>query len=128
MVAESSVTGNIRPSFSVLSSTPRSRNQATVSAGPNRWKGPISSRDPRGKLLAICPASKQACVTLHRPPPETRTLARGCAVASWRLTSAARSASAQAIAAKNPAAPPPATSTRLPPPVVAPAATGVSSA
>ncbi len=49
IVAESSVTGNIRPSFSVLSSTPRPSNQATVSAGPKPVKGPMSSREPRGK-------------------------------------------------------------------------------
>ncbi len=48
IVDESSVTGNIRPSFSVFSSTPRCANQATVSVGPNLWKAPISSRDPLG--------------------------------------------------------------------------------
>ena len=36
MVAESSVTGNMRPSASVLSVTPRSANQAIVSRGPKR--------------------------------------------------------------------------------------------
>ena len=48
MVAESSVMGNIRPSDSVFSSTPRASNQATVSRGDQRWKAPSSSRPPRG--------------------------------------------------------------------------------
>jgi hypothetical protein len=48
MVAESSVTGNIRPSASVFKGTPRSANHATVSVGPKRWNGPISSLEPGG--------------------------------------------------------------------------------
>jgi hypothetical protein len=48
MLAESSVTGNILPSLSVFVATPRSLNQATVSAGPKRWRGPIISLEPRG--------------------------------------------------------------------------------
>src|SRR5208283_1114531 len=108
-VPESSVTGNILPSSSVFSSTPRSPNHATVSAGPNLWKGPISSLDPRGKLLANSPGSGHAWVMLHRPPPEIRTFESGRAVASWMVTSARGSASLHAIAAKKPAAPPPAT-------------------
>ena len=37
-VCEESVIGNIRPSPSVLSRTPRVSNQATVSLAWNRWK------------------------------------------------------------------------------------------
>ena len=48
MVAESSVTGNIRPSGSTLVATPRAANQSTVSRGCQRWKAPRSSRPPRG--------------------------------------------------------------------------------
>ena len=47
-------------------------------------------------------------MTLQRPPPEIRTLASGCAVASHTVTRAAGFRSAQVIAAKKPAAPPPA--------------------
>ena len=48
IVPESSVIGNIRPSGSAFSSTPRAANQATVSRGPNRFIGPINSLEPRG--------------------------------------------------------------------------------
>ena len=48
IVAESSVTGNMRPSGSVLSRTPCASNHATVSLGENRWNGEISARSPRG--------------------------------------------------------------------------------
>ena len=48
IVAESSVTGNMRPSSSTLVSTPRAANQATVSRACQRWKAPSSSRPPRG--------------------------------------------------------------------------------
>jgi hypothetical protein len=49
-----------------------------------------------------------AVVALQRPPPEIRTFASGWAVASQIVTRAAGFRSAQAIAAKKPAAPPPA--------------------
>ena len=48
MVWELSVSGNIRPSGSVLRVTPRWANQAMVSCGWKRWKAPRSSREPRG--------------------------------------------------------------------------------
>ena len=51
-------------------------------------------------------------MTLQRPPPEIRTFASGCAVASQMVMRAAGLRSAQAIAAKKPAAPPPAIMTR----------------
>ncbi len=47
-VAEESLTGNIRPSASVFSSTPRAANHATVSRGWKTRNGPISARPPRG--------------------------------------------------------------------------------
>src|SRR5438874_1471364 len=51
--------------------------------------------------------SKQACVTLQRPPPEIRTLVRNSEPRSKMEISFSGLARAQAIAAKNPAAPPP---------------------
>ena len=111
IVAESSVTGNIRPSFSVFNSTPRAANHATVSRGWNRENAPISSRPPRGYFFTSSRGSKHACVTLHRPPPEIRTFASKCAVASYNVT--APPASAAVMAAKNPAAPPPTTTMRF---------------
>ena len=46
--------GNRRPSASCTSSSPRSANQATASAGAKRWKGPSKALPPRGgwKLAA----------------------------------------------------------------------------
>src|SRR5690606_13557985 len=52
------------------------------------------------------------CVTLQRPPPETRTFERGDALPSRTVTRAAGFASLQATAAKKPAAPPPTITTR----------------
>ena len=49
IVCEESVTGNMRPSGSVLSRTPRSSNHATVSLGENRWSG----RDKRAFTARI---------------------------------------------------------------------------
>ena len=48
IVCEESVVGNIRPSLSVLSFTPRAANQATVSAAENLCTGLINSFSPRG--------------------------------------------------------------------------------
>ena len=75
IVAESSVTGNIRPSSSVFVATPRPANHSIVSRGWKRWKAPRSSRPPRGYFFTSSAGSKQECVTLQRPPPEMRTLA-----------------------------------------------------
>ena len=47
MVREESVTGNMRPSGSVLRRTPRASNQAIVSAGENRCSGEMRARSPR---------------------------------------------------------------------------------
>ena len=82
MVAESSVVGNMRPSSSVFVATPRVPNHSIVSRGWKRWKAPSSSRPPRGYFFTSSAGSKQECVTLQRPPPEMRTFASGCAVAS----------------------------------------------
>ncbi len=49
---------------------------------------------------------------LHRPPPEIPTLYSGCRVPSKIVTSTFSCCSAQAIAPKYPAAPPPMTATR----------------
>src|SRR5436190_15538343 len=102
----------MRPSPSVFSFTPRPSNQSTVSFAWNRCIGPISSRSPRGYLVQNSRGSKQACVTLHRPPPEIRTLARSCGPFSKTITSFCGAISAHVIAAKIPAAPPPTTTTR----------------
>src|SRR5271154_6435512 len=67
----------------------------------------MSARSPRGKRLENSRASKSACVTLQRPPPEIFTLERNREVFSRTRISALRRISAQAVAAKNPAAPPP---------------------
>ena len=111
-VSDESVTGNIRPSSSRFSRTPRASNHAIVSSAENRWNGEINSRSPRGYRSVNVRGSKRACVTLQRPPPEMRTLVRNCEVRSKRETSRSRFACAQAIAAKNPAAPPPAITIR----------------
>ena len=58
-------------------------------------------------------ASKQACVTLQRPPPEMRTFDKNCGPFSSTVTSQSGDASAQVMAAKNPAAPPPTTMIRF---------------
>ena len=47
IVCDELLSGNIRPSHSALSLTPRFLNQATVSVAPNRCNGPINSRSPR---------------------------------------------------------------------------------
>ena len=110
IVPESSVVGNMRPSSSVFVATPRLPNHSIVSRGWKRWKAPRSSRPPRGYFFTSSAGSKQAWVTLQRPPPEMRTLASRCGVASKRVTLPAwPRASAHVIAAKKPAAPPPRT-------------------
>ena len=48
IVCELSVTGNIRPSASVFSFTPRASNHSPVSRGCQRLNAPSSSRAPRG--------------------------------------------------------------------------------
>ena len=48
MVWEESVVGNMRPSASVLSPTPREANQSMVSVADQRWRGPMSDLWPRG--------------------------------------------------------------------------------
>ena len=57
--------------------------------------------------MANSRASKHACVTLQRPPPEIRTLLRNSALFSSSVTRAP--ASAAVMAATKPAGPPPAT-------------------
>src|SRR6185436_19954750 len=74
--------------------------------------GATNAGSPRGNRVVISRESKQACVTLQRSPPEIRTLERNCAPFSSTVTSASGRASAQVMAAKNPAAPPPTTMTR----------------
>ena len=86
IVPESSVVGNIRPSSSVFVATPRLPNHSMVSLGWKRWKAPRSSRPPRGYFFTSSFGSKQEWVTLHRPPPEMRTLASRWGVASKRVT------------------------------------------
>ena len=76
IVPESSVVGNMRPSSSVFVATPREPNHSIVSRGWKRWKAPSSSRPPRGYFFTNSAGSKQEWVTLQRPPPEMRTLAR----------------------------------------------------
>ena len=48
MVSELLVTGNILPSGSVLSCTPREVNQSMVSEALKRLKGPMRDFSPRG--------------------------------------------------------------------------------
>ena len=48
IVCEELVVGNIRPSLSVFSFTPRATNQSTVSRAENFWNGASSARSPRG--------------------------------------------------------------------------------
>jgi len=112
IVWEASLTGNILPSLSVFSFTPRDSNHATVSLAGKVLNGASNARSPRGNRVVNSRASKQACVTLQRPPPEMRTLERNCGPRSNTVTSAAGAVSAQVMAAKNPAAPPPTTMTR----------------
>jgi hypothetical protein len=52
-------------------------------------------------------------VTLHLPPPDIRTLDKNRGPFSSKMTPQSRAASAQAMAAKKPAAPPPTTMTRV---------------
>src|SRR6185436_4750711 len=72
----------------------------------------MSACSPRGYCSLKSRGAKQACVTLQRPPPETRTFVRNCGLFSRIVTSVSGAVSAQAIAAKKPAAPPPAITTR----------------
>jgi len=108
IVWDESLVGNIRPSLSVFSFTPLDSNHSTVSRARKRLNRLISERSPRGYCALKSRASKHAYVTLQRPPPETRTFVRNRGLFSRISTSASDAASAQAIAAKKPAAPPPA--------------------
>src|SRR5204863_5916634 len=85
---------------------------ATVSLAWNWVNGPIKTLAPRGKRSQKSRSLKQACVTLHRPPPEILTLARNSGPFSKIEISSAPPASAKASAAKKPAAPPPTITTR----------------
>jgi hypothetical protein len=76
MLWEESVTGKIRPSSSVFSLTPRSSNHSIVSLAEKRCSGEMSARSPRGYRSLMLRGSKQAWVTLQRPPPEMRTFVR----------------------------------------------------
>src|SRR3989442_1442282 len=109
---DASLTGNMRPSLSVFSFTPRDSNHATVSIVWKVLNGANNARSPRGNRVINSRASKQACVTLQRPPPEMRTLERNCGLFSTTVTFASGAVSAHVMAAKNPAAPPPTTMTR----------------
>ena len=60
MVCDESLVGNIRPSFSVLSLTPRDSNQATVSLASKTWLGESKARSPRGNRVVNSRGSKQA--------------------------------------------------------------------
>ena len=112
IVCDASLAGNMRPSLSVFSFTPRDSNHASVSLAWNDLNGVSNARSPRGKRAANSRASKQACVTLQRPPPEMRTLERNCGPFSSTITPVPGAASAHVMAPKNPAAPPPTTMTR----------------
>src|SRR4029078_7270175 len=64
---------------------------------------------PRGYRLLISTISKQACVTLQRPPPLTFTLDNNLFDFSRRVTCIPGFNLATFTAQKNPAAPPPIT-------------------
>jgi len=110
IVCEESLTGKTRPSRSVFSFTRAPRTSPSYPAAGSGGRGrstPAPARVAGGQL----PRSKQACVTLQRPPPEMRTLERKWGPFSSSVTPSPGAASAQVIAAKNPAAPPPTTMT-----------------
>lgn len=109
MVWEELVTGNILPSSSVFNCTPFASNHLIVSVVKNWWKAFFRRLAPRGYFRIICSISKQACVTLHLPPPDTLTFERSLFVFSSIVTCNCGSIRAAVSAQKNPAAPPPIT-------------------
>ena len=102
MVREESVTGNMRPSGSVLSRTPRASNQATVSVGENRWSGEMSARSPRGKMLAQRPRIEAGMGDVAATAPGNSHLAQKFRAAFENRNFIFRLARAQQIARRIP--------------------------
>src|SRR4029079_16830998 len=98
-----SVVGKSLPVDSRLSSTPMPANHSMVRSTDQAASTFLMMRRLPKKSAAVT----AACVTLHRPPPDTRILAPSVFAPSRRTIRRPPLRSPEAIAAARPAAPPP---------------------